>query len=87
MSIQNSFNRRMGRFKIANGFFEDYPELVRIVTGNTTIVRAEYMFAENWIEYTAFCESFDIVPQGNECPWYSPVVDTELRQLIRWEKQ
>lgn len=86
MSIHDSFERRMGKFRIKTEFIEDYPSATQVVLGNTVIVRAEYLFGEGCIEYTAFCHSFDIVRQDSTLPEYSPVMDVQARQLVRWDK-
>lgn len=63
-------SNRRGTFQIDCKLFDDIPHLVRQVLGHFLIVRAESLFAEDVITYTAFSEEFDKLGPGEITPKY-----------------
>lgn len=66
----NKLYRQIGKFKIDDDDIKNHPDIVRRILFHTIIVRAEYMFYSNQIEYVAYSKKFDKVPIGEEPPEY-----------------
>lgn len=62
---------RVGRLLVGDSFFKNASrEQIRFVFGELVIVRAEHLYAQQAIEYTAYSELFDLVDKGEEIPEY-----------------
>lgn len=72
-------NKNLGRFKISEQIVRDYPEKVAAVFAilKCVPVRAEMLFAEQIIWYTAISERFAEVPMGNLIPEYTLTVESD----------
>ena len=69
----------LGRFKIEERWVRDEPEKVAEVFAilKCVPVRAEMLFAEQRIEYTAIAERFPEVPIGNLIPEYTLTIESD----------
>lgn len=66
--------RRIGRFRIDADLLVERPAIATRIMGQCVIWRAEMLFAERVVEYSAECFRFDEVAEGNVMPeyrWYS----------------
>lgn len=54
--------RRVGTFRISERDLMLKLQSVRVLMYNVIVVRAEFHFGGGGIEYTAFCDSFEVVP-------------------------
>lgn len=74
MSIHT--DRRFGRFTVSHVVLQDMPveEAGQLFAG-LVVVRAESKFAEDAIEYTAWCADFAPVPMGGMIPRYTLTLD------------
>ena len=65
--------KRLGRFRItpcAMTMFGTKMEDMLALMGNFVVVRAEYLYAEDAMDYVAWSPLFDIVAEGEEYPLY-----------------
>lgn len=70
----NAFKEhRVGRFSIDRYIIEEFPNLVRSIMSEMIILRAEGLFFDDRIEYTAASHIFAPVPKGCAAPHYSLV--------------
>lgn len=60
----NSIKRRAGRFRIAASYLNEHPELVRSILRDCIVVRAEWQWAAQAIEYDALADFFPEVKEG-----------------------
>jgi hypothetical protein len=58
-------NANVGRFSLPRRLIDEEPAAVRELLCSMIVVRAEYLFAANVIDYTAISDRFPEVPQ--EC--------------------
>ena len=65
-------DRQLGRFFICNvrGLLRE----AQLVLSGLVVVRAEMMYEKDGIEYTALGDAFDPVADGEEIPWYVPLL-------------
>lgn len=68
--------RRIGKFKIHRVIVDNNPEAAQAVMSKVVILRAEYMYPEDVIEYKALCEEFDEVEPATIPPDYEVVIYT-----------
>ncbi len=73
----SALKQRRGRFKVPEALFEDNFEVVRGILQLCVPVRAEMLWAEAAIEYTAIGHVFDEVPKGVMTPWYDVTIDRD----------
>lgn len=64
------FKGRAGTFCIDGELIDDHPAEVMLLLGRCVVVRAEALWHRRQIEYTAYCQDFDVVPDGWELPRY-----------------
>lgn len=62
MSYQE-LRRRVGKFKIGREVMEDSPQAVQLIMSRCIPVRAEAIWPEDCIEYTALSEEFQEIPE------------------------
>lgn len=77
---------RYGIFTIDHTVMVAHPEVVQAIMGDVIVLRAEFMFMPDHIEYHAYSPRFDIVPSGTEPPDYDVIYDMETGQ-VTWAKQ
>ena len=63
-------SRRLGSFEITRDLIETGDTTVMRVMGKCIVVRAEYMFHTNSIEYIAYSEWFRSLSEGEVVPKY-----------------
>lgn len=79
-SDDKKYNKRMGRFRISMGFFqnqisdEEFNVVTQLLFSHIFITRAEYEYLANVIYYEGYCSLFDIVEERNEIPWYEFII-------------
>lgn len=76
--------RRGGRFKLPVDLIESEPEAVMKFMSGLIVVRAEMMFEQKMIEYTALSPQFELLPEGSEYPLYDGTMDEDGN--VTWEK-
>ena len=71
--------KNLGRFKLVERWVRNEPEKVAAVFAilKCVPVRAEMLFAELMIEYTAIAERFAEVPTGGLIPEYTITVESD----------
>lgn len=69
--------RRLGRFRIAGVMLKNRPVDVLRVMGKCIVVRAEYLYEADAIEYTAISEHFAPLPEGFVVPTYRWVFQSD----------
>jgi hypothetical protein len=67
-------DRRLGIFSISMPCIDITRDAVRQVMGACIIVRAECLYAEDRILYTAISPHFDLLPEGEMIPQYEWVM-------------
>lgn len=65
---------RLGKFSISMKVITDNGDEVRKFMGNRIIIRAEMMYAEAEIQYTAHSHLFDKTEHGDRIPEYGIIV-------------
>lgn len=70
--------RRLGRFTISTNVIDTSPEIVMLCLSKVVVVRAEMMFAEQYVEYTGFSPLFDKLAIGALIPLYELVVSRDF---------
>ncbi len=85
---------RRGRFSLTREaiWSSDY-DLLKVVFGDIIVVRAEFLFAEDKLEYTAMSPKFDEIQEGGQIPEYVCHVNTSTVDggqkcyEVRWVKK
>lgn len=72
--------RRLGRFKIDQRWIDADPDACVALLSGFLIVRAECLMYSNAIEYVAFSDQFDPVPEHEEPPFYLPEIKQEQNE-------
>lgn len=67
-------SRQLGRYKISHALLEDEPRTALHITRHTIPVRAEYLYAENCIEYVALSDNFRKLAIGGIPPYYNVII-------------
>lgn len=65
-------NRRLGRFRIID--LDEHMREAKIVLARVVVVRAEMLYQDHAIEYTAICDDFDVVDVGEMVPEYNALL-------------
>ena len=65
---------RLGKFSISMKVITGNGDEVRKFMGNCIIIRAEMMYAEDEIQYTAHSHLFDKIERGDRIPEYDVTV-------------
>jgi hypothetical protein len=77
-----------GRFSISSELIRRNPKAVIDAFNKLglLVVRAEMLYAEQAIEYTAYCESFEHVPEGTIIPEYiiRITTDNDIFSLVEY---
>jgi hypothetical protein len=85
MKNRGLFKHKLGKFSIPSAMLEDYPGVVQEILSTVIPVRAEFMFENNNINYTAISHSFEALPCGNVVPWYTAYI--ENNRFVKWVKE
>ena len=76
---ESDYRQRFGRFRVHENQIHETPEVIARALSGMLITRAEQLFAEASIEYTAMSPLFDQCAWGQEIPWYEVfIVDREV---------
>jgi hypothetical protein len=78
-------SRKMGKFTVGREIIDDHADVVKSIMGTLIVVRAEFLFAEDSVEYVAVCDDFDEFNEGEVLPTYDVVVDSE-EGTITWSR-
>jgi ribosomal protein S19 len=76
-------DRRLGKFTISKEEIANYPETVKCVMREVIIVRAEYMYDGDCIEYTAISDQFLPTRLGEYTPTYEITIDGDRAIFTR----
>jgi len=80
--------RNIGRFSIDS--IENKLKEAQVVLAGLVVVRAEMVFHNDRIEYTALGEAFAPVNEGDEIPIYDPIISYDGMggvKLKSWERR
>ncbi|OUS73006.1 hypothetical protein B1748_23655 [Paenibacillus sp. MY03] len=75
--MKESLRKRIGTFEITREFVLDAPDAVLAVMSKVIVVRCEFMYHKNTLEYQAVSPHFDEVPDIEIPPRYSVKFDIE----------
>jgi len=63
-------SKKMGKFVISGALIENNPDDVMRLMGRMIVVRAEFIYGPNVVEYTAISDYFEEVEEGLVLPEY-----------------
>lgn len=84
MSNRDLFERRLGKFYIPKTLIQDSPNTVLIVLGTIIVIRAEFMWSTDGIEYEGLSKYFEPVPLGQRVPEYECIF--EQGRFMGWKR-
>lgn len=84
MNSPNLFDRKLGKFKLAKEVILKDPSLAFTILSTVIVIRAEYMFEDDSIHYTALNHNFDILGMGMIPPKY--IATVEHGTMVQWER-
>jgi len=61
---------RFGRFHIARGYINDYPDEVLVIMARCIILRAEVLWTPDVVEYVAISQEFEKATPNCDPPFY-----------------
>lgn len=70
-------DRKRGIFNIARPYIIKYPVFVKAIMGQMIILRAEFIFHKDCIEYVALSDLFKEIKEGDELPIYDIILNDE----------
>lgn len=76
----NDLLKRCGTFTMPSQLIEEHPEEAMRLLSGLLIIRAEQLYWNKCIEYTAFCKDFDLVDEGEMPPDYHAVISQTFRR-------
>ena len=79
-----SMNNRVGKFKMSHRLLRADLDNIRWVLSHFVIVRAESLYYDDTIEYVAYSELFDEIPEGEIIPEYEIIIGED--KSVRAEK-
>lgn len=88
--MTDDFFRRCGRFSVTSYMLTTHTdELLEQVFRRTAIVRAECMYHNDMVEYTAYCAEFDPIEPGVVPPFYQALFTRhdDGSITIAWSRQ
>lgn len=75
---------RIGRILMDIGMIHNDPDMVKKITKDMIIVRAEQLFEHNAIEYVALGDMFDDIEDGKAPNYQIEVLDDGAVKFNRW---
>lgn len=82
--------RQLGRFVIERRMvLDECDKIASLIMPGLVVVRAECKFDRDGIEYTAIGPDFAPVDEGDEAPWYVPILQYDGMggcKLKCWER-
>lgn len=82
MKMKHELTRRVGRFVIDKASLDACADWIQEIMARIIVVRADFHFEKDGIEYVAFCHDFKKVDIGQETPRY--VVTIENGRFLGW---
>ena len=76
-------DKRLGKFTLYREEIENYPDNVRLVMKEVIVVRAEYMWDRECIEYTAISDQFSPIPPAEYPPEYRITIQDHRAVFIQ----
>ena len=77
--------KRLGRFLLSAKYIKLYPhKALKLMTAmGVVVVRAEMIFHNDSIEYTAICDKFEEVPASHRVPHYDlGITENDVGEII-----
>lgn len=66
--------RRFGKFSISVNLVDKSPDAVRAIMARCIVVRCEFMYESQSLEYVALCDEFELLPAGSYAPQYQCLI-------------
>jgi len=79
-------NSRLGKFYIDRIFIDEYPNEFKRLFYNVFVIRAEFQYWNDKIEYIAISKYFDEIEEGCELPIYKFIFDRDKPYFMKAEK-
>ncbi len=76
-------DRRIGKFILSTEIIDNRPDLVLNIMGRCIVVKVEFSFMDDHLEYTAISEHFKEIPVGGCIPVYVWTVDDNGKATAR----
>lgn len=67
------YYRRFGNFSLGVKLIQEHPDLVKLLMGKCIITRCEFIYCNGLLEYTAICDDFRELNEGEPIPTYKLV--------------
>lgn len=83
---QAQTTQKIGRFYVSRALFDEIPYEIGKLLINFTVVRAEWLFHNGCIEYTALSQFFDDCPIGCLPPFYHLTFTRDASGVSRLDK-
>lgn len=79
---------RLARFHISEHIIREYTPAATVILAGLLPIRAEHNFYAKRVEYVAYGDQFDIVPEGGDAPLYTPTIKDLVggKYHVSWEK-
>lgn len=79
---------RVARFYISEFTIKERTPAAMLIMAGLLPIRAEHNFYAKRVEYIAYGDQFDIVPEGGDAPLYIPTVKDLVggKYHVSWEK-
>ena len=79
----------LGRFVVSSGLIRSNWQRVAAILQGLLVVRAEYMYDREVIEYTAYCNDFEPVSLNSIPPFYRTTIteDDAGNLTVSWERE
>lgn len=65
--------RKFGHFSLGLRLIQEHPDFVKQLMGKCIITRCEFMYHNGLLEYTALCDEFRELEEGESIPTYRMV--------------
>lgn len=79
-------SRRLGNFAFDLETINEHPDVVKGIMGSLIVLHADNSFAKAQVNYTAICDEFDEVKNGEVTPDYEVEYDPETEE-VTWIRQ
>ena len=61
---------KIGNFSLGQRLIKEHPDFVKQLMGKCIITRCEFMYHNGLLEYTAICDEFRELTEGDTIPTY-----------------
>ena len=82
--MRHKLYERLGKFVIQKEHLDALPDWLQVLMARVIILRADFSFQEDGVEYTALSPEFDIGGINCSLRLYRPVV--EDGRFLRWSR-